>query len=267
MRIDVVTIFPDYLAPLTLSLVGKAAGSGILDVGLHDLRRWTTDVHRTVDDSPFGGGPGMVMKPGPWWSALAELTASSRAEKPRVIVPTPSGRPFTQAYAAELAGAEHLIFACGRYEGIDGRVVERWATDEISIGDYVLGGGEVATLVMVEAIARLIPGVVGNDESIADDSFQDGLVEGRVYTRPAEYEGLAVPDVLRGGDHARIARWQRDESLRRTAQVRPDLLRRLDASQLDGSDLAVLAEQGWQVVGGRLASEGDAVADLGPHSV
>lgn len=260
MRIDVVTIFPDYLAPLTLSLVGKASEAGILDIAIHDLRRWTSDVHRTVDDSPFGGGPGMVMKPEPWWAALAELT--NTAPGARVVVPTPSGKPFTQAYAAELAAQPHLVFACGRYEGIDGRVVQQWATDEISIGDYVLGGGEVATLVMVEAIARLLPGVVGNDESITDDSFQIGLLEGRVYTRPSTYEGLEVPEVLRGGDHARIARWRRDEALKRTAAVRPDLLARLDPATLDDADLDLLAEYGWALVDGRLADERPPVADL-----
>ena len=261
MRIDVVTIFPDYLAPLRLSLVGKAADCGILDIAVHDLRQWTDDVHRTVDDSPFGGGPGMVMKPEPWWSALAQLTEGTH-ETPRVIVPTPSGRPFTQSLAAELADEDHLIFACGRYEGIDGRVVDRWATDEISIGDYVLGGGEVATLVMVEAVARLLPGVVGNGESITDDSFQSGLLEGRVYTRPSSHEGIEVPAVLRSGDHARITRWRRDESLKRTAALRPDLLANLDPIALDDGDLEVLSVLGWSVRDGRLAADASPVADL-----
>ena len=257
MKIDVISIFPEYLAPLKLSLVGKAEQSGILQIDVHDLRGWTSDVHNTVDDSPFGGGPGMVMKPEPWWQALEAVTTPHT----RVIVPTPSGKPFTQAYAAELAGASHLVFACGRYEGIDGRVVERWATDEISLGDYVLGGGEVATLVMVEAVARLLPGVVDNEDSITDDSFQAGLLEGRVYTRPAEFEGREVPQVLRGGDHAKIARWRRDEAIRRTHSVRPELIAALEVSALDKHDLALLEVLGWRPEGGRLAHDPGAVAN------
>lgn len=249
MRVDIVSIFPDYLAPLELSLVGKASQAGILDINVHDLRQWTRDVHNTVDDSPFGGGPGMVMKPEPWWEALTTVVQPGA----RVIVPTPSGRPFTQDYAAELASAEQLVFACGRYEGIDGRVVEHWATDEISLGDYVLGGGEVATLVMVEAIARLLPGVVGNQDSITDDSFQAGLLEGRVYTRPPEFEGRVVPEVLRSGDHGKIARWRRDEALKRTNDIRPELIEALEVSTLDKHDLKTLAALGWVVADGRLA--------------
>lgn len=257
MRIDAISIFPAYLAPLELSLVGKAAQSGILEIAVHDLRSFTHDLHNTVDDSPFGGGPGMVMKPEPWWAALSSVVQPDT----RVIVPTPSGKPFSQEYAADLAQAEHLVFACGRYEGIDGRVVERWATDEISLGDYVLGGGEVATLVMVEAIARLLPGVVGNEESITDDSFQAGLLEGRVYTRPADFEGLEVPEVLRSGDHGKIARWRRDEALKRTAMIRPELLTTLDATTLDKHDVATLAELGWSLANGRLARDPGAVAN------
>jgi tRNA (guanine37-N1)-methyltransferase len=225
MRLDVITIFPDYLAPLRLSLVGKAIERGTLDLRVHDLRDQTDDVHRTVDDSPYGGGPGMVMKPEPWGRALAALGGA-----PRLIVPTPAGRPFTQALAAELAQEPWLAFACGRYEGIDARVVEHarrtMVVDEVSLGDYVLAGGEVAVLVIVEAVARLLPGVLGNELSHQDDSFQDGLLEGPSYTRPVLWEGLEVPDVLRSGDHAAIERWRREQSLARTAERRPELLDR-----------------------------------------
>jgi tRNA (guanine37-N1)-methyltransferase len=250
MRIDVVTVFPEYLAPLELSLLGKARERGLLDVHVHDLRTWTDDVHRTVDDAPYGGGPGMVMKPEPWGAALDHVRAQGDLP-PRLIVPTPSGRPFTQALAVELAAEPWLAFACGRYEGIDSRVLEHAASsmrvDEVSLGDYVLAGGEVAVLVVVEAVARLLPGVLGNAESHQDDSFAPGgmagLLEGPVYTRPAVWQGLEVPAVLQSGDHARIARWRRDEALRRTAARRPDLLTGLTG--LDKRDRAVLAECGF----------------------
>ncbi len=238
MRLDFVTIFPDYFSPLGLSLVGKARDRGALDVRVHDLRDWTDDVHRTVDDSPYGGGPGMIMRPEPWGRALTELTGQRPADRrglaqpsgqptARIVVPTPAGRPFDQAYAADLASSPWLIFCCGRYEGIDSRVPELWADDEISIGDYVLAGGEVAALVMVEAAVRLLPGVLGNAGSAADDSFGslgDGLLEAPAYTRPPEWEGLEVPDVLRSGDHGAIARWRHDQALARTRRTRPDLL-------------------------------------------
>ncbi len=228
MRIDVVSIFCDYFSPLDLSLIGKARQRGLLDVHLHDLRTWTTDVHRTVDDTPYGGGPGMVMRPEPWWAALTELTAApGPAPRPRVVVPTPSGRRFDQALAADLAAEPWLLFCCGRYEGIDARVIEHWADDEISLGDYVLAGGEVATLVVVEAVTRLLPGVLGNAASATDDSFAAAdarLLEPPVYTRPPEIEGRSVPPVLLSGDHAAIARWRREQSLRRTGERRPDLL-------------------------------------------
>ena len=233
MRLDVITIFPDYLAPLQLSLVGKAANTGLLDLHIHDLREHTHDRHRTVDDSPYGGGPGMVMRPEPWGEALDAVLAAD--ERPaRLVIPTPSGRPFTQSYAAELAAAQRLIFACGRYEGIDARVADHYAgrleVDEVSIGDYVLAGGEVAVLVIVEAIARLLPGVLGNEQSAADDSFaagdMAGLLEGPTYTKPQNWRGLEVPEVLRSGDHARIAAWRRDQAHRRTSERRPDLLPR-----------------------------------------
>ncbi|WP_131787417.1 tRNA (guanosine(37)-N1)-methyltransferase TrmD [Protofrankia symbiont of Coriaria ruscifolia] len=243
MRVDIVTIFPAYLSPLELSLVGRARARGILDVHLHDLRQWANDVHRTVDDAPYGGGPGMVMRPEPWWAALTEICALGAADgrRPRIIVPTPVGRPFTQAYAAGLADEQWLVFCCGRYEGIDARVIDEWADDEISIGDYVLAGGEVATLVVLEAVTRLLPGVVGNAESVVDDSFASGLLEAPVYTRPPVWGDHEVPAVLRSGDHAAIGRWRREEALRRTAHRRPDLLGRLDrpaSDDLAGADPA-----------------------------
>jgi tRNA (guanine37-N1)-methyltransferase len=252
-RIDVVTIFPDYLAPLDVSLLGKARERGLLEVHVHDLRTWTDDVHRTVDDAPYGGGPGMVMKPQPWGRALDHvLAADGPAPLPRLLVPTPSGQPFTQQLALELAAEPWLVFACGRYEGIDSRVLAhaetRMRVDEVSLGDYVLAGGEVAVLVIVEAVARLLPGVLGNADSHRDDSFapgeMEGLLEGPVYTRPPVWEGLDVPAVLQSGDHAKIARWQRDQALRRTAARRPDLLAGL-AGRLDATDLAVLREAGF----------------------
>jgi tRNA (guanine37-N1)-methyltransferase len=244
LQVDVVTIFPEYLAPLGVSLLGKAQERGLLGVRVHDLRTWTSDAHRTVDDAPYGGGPGMVMKPEPWGQAL-EHVLSLGSPEPRLVVPTPSGRPFTQALALELAAEPWLAFACGRYEGIDSRVLEhartRMRVDEVSLGDYVLAGGEVAVLVVVEAVARLLPGVLGNAESHRDDSFAPGgmedLLEGPVYTRPPEWQGLEVPAVLQSGDHARIARWRRDEALRRTAERRPDLLAGLE---LDAADRAAL---------------------------
>ena len=236
MRIDVVTIFPEFFAPLDVSLLGKARERGLVDLRVHDLREETGDVHRTVDDAPFGGGPGMVMKPDPWYRALRKVAQGGR---PRVIVPTPSGRLLTQALVEEWAGEPWLAFACGRYEGIDRRVLDEWADDEVSLGDYVLAGGEVAALAMIEAVTRLLPGVVGNAESVADDSHTTGLLEGPVYTRPASYEGRDVPAVLLSGDHGAVARWRRDEALRRTAAFRPELLLRVP---LDTRDRAVLAE-------------------------
>ena len=231
LTIDVVTIFPGYLAPLRESLLGKAIERGQVDVRVHDLRRWTDDVHRTVDDTPYGGGPGMVMLPEPWGRALDEIAPEGRPQ-PRLVVPTPAGRPFTQELAAEYAAEPWLLFACGRYEGIDARVTQyaarRMRVDEVSLGDYVLAGGEVAVLVVVEAVARLLPGVLGNAESAADDSFgagPDGLLEAPAYTKPASWRGLDVPDVLRSGNHAAIERWRAEQSRERTARLRPDLLR------------------------------------------
>ncbi|OLE26067.1 MAG: tRNA (guanosine(37)-N1)-methyltransferase TrmD [Actinobacteria bacterium 13_1_20CM_3_71_11] len=245
MRIDVVTIFPEYLAPLELSLIGRAREAGTVEVAVHDLRRWTSDVHRTVDDSPYGGGPGMVMRPEPWGGALDEIGPG------RLVVPSPAGVPFTQALAHELAGEPHLIFACGRYEGIDQRVLDHAATrmpvTELSLGDYVLFGGEVAVLVILEAVVRLLPGVLGNAESLVEESYADGLLEAPVYTKPPAWRDLPVPEILRSGDHGRIARWRRDQALLRTAARRPDLLAALPPTALDKHDRAVLTGAGFQI--------------------
>jgi tRNA (guanine37-N1)-methyltransferase len=244
MRVDVVTIFPEYLEPLRQSLIGKAVERGQLDLRVHDLRGWTHDVHRTVDDAPYGGGPGMLMKAEPWGAALDDLAPPEGPVQPRLVIPTPSGRPFTQRLAEELAGEPWLLFACGRYEGIDQRVIDyagrRMRVDELSLGDYVLAGGEVAVLVVVEAVGRLLPGVLGNAASVRQDSFAEGLLEGPAYTRPEVWRGHAVPEVLLSGHHARIARWRRDEALRRTAERRPDLLAALPPTTLDAADRAAL---------------------------
>ncbi|OZM74128.1 tRNA (guanosine(37)-N1)-methyltransferase TrmD [Amycolatopsis antarctica] len=240
MRIDVVTIFPDYLEPLRAALLGRAVDRGLLEVGVHDLRDWTHDVHRAVDDAPYGGGPGMVMKPQIWGAALDEVCPAGA----RLVVPTPAGRPFTQELAHAYAAEENLVFACGRYEGIDQRVIEdaarRMPVDEVSIGDYVLVGGEAAVLVIAEAVVRLLPGVLGNPVSAEQDSFSDGLLEGPSYTRPEVWRDLAVPDVLRSGNHALVERWRRDQALERTARRRPELLGALPEGSLDAADHAVL---------------------------
>ncbi len=224
MRIDVVTIFPDYLDPLRQSLPGRAIANGIVDIAVHDLRRWTYDVHHSVDDSPYGGGPGMVMKAPVWGEALDELCTRETL----LVVPTPAGRPFRQADAQRWSTEPHLVFACGRYEGIDQRVVDdaaqRMRVEEVSIGDYVLPGGESATLVMIEAIVRLLPDVLGNPVSHQDDSHSDGLLEGPSYTRPPSWRGLDVPPVLLSGDHGKVASWRREQALQRTRERRPDLL-------------------------------------------
>ncbi|GAA1372176.1 tRNA (guanosine(37)-N1)-methyltransferase TrmD [Luteococcus sanguinis] len=235
MRIDVISIFPDYFAPLQLSLVGKAIASGLLEVGVHDLRRWTHDRHNTTDDTPYGGGAGMVMKPEPWGEALDEMLDASTDDAsiapPTLVVPSPSGVPFTQQIAYELSELRHLVFACGRYEGIDHRVIghagTRMPVRELSLGDYVLNGGEVAALAFIEATVRLIPGVIGNPASLTEESHsegQDGLLEYPVYTKPPSWRGLDVPDVLLSGHHARIAAWRRDQALELTRLRRPDLL-------------------------------------------
>lgn len=281
LRLDVVTIFPEYLEPLRHALLGKAIEQQILSVGVHDLRAWATDVHKSVDDTPYGGGPGMVMKPTVWGPALDDVAAgtgpAARAEeltsslphlrkprhddlvegtgdageagvdtreasgqesdKPLLLVPTPAGKPFTQEDAREWARERHIVFACGRYEGIDQRVIDdaanRYRVREVSIGDYVLIGGEVAVLVIAEAVVRLIPGVLGNRRSHEEDSFSDGLLEGPSYTKPREWRGLEVPEVLFSGNHALVDRWRRDQALRRTQAVRPELLRQVELSDRD----------------------------------
>jgi tRNA (guanine37-N1)-methyltransferase len=224
MRIDIVTIFPEFFSVLDVSLLGKARQTGLLELGVHDLRDFTHDRHRTVDDTPYGGGAGMVMKPEPWGEAFDDILRPDSV----VIFPSPAGERFTQASARELADAPHLVFGCGRYEGIDQRVIDdaasRATVREVSLGDYVLNGGEVAAMAMIEAIGRLIPGVVGNPESLTEESHEDGLLEYPSYTKPAEWRGLAVPPVLLSGNHGAIATWRREQQLERTGRVRPDLL-------------------------------------------
>ena len=240
MRFDVVTIFPEYLAVLDVSLLGRARREGLVDVHVHDLRDFTFDRHRTVDDTPYGGGAGMVMKPEPWALALEHVAAQGPAalapadpasagpgDRPVLLVPTPSGERFTQRFARELAGREHVAIACGRYEGIDERVFG-WAEELfevrlVSLGDYVLNGGEVAALAMIEAVGRLVPGVVGNPASLVEESHEDGLLEYPVYTKPADWRGRAVPPVLLSGDHGKVAAWRRAQQEERTRERRPDL--------------------------------------------
>ncbi|CAN5339296.1 hypothetical protein BH09ACT12_BH09ACT12_09320 [soil metagenome] len=254
MRLDYVTIFPEYFAPLSLSLPGKAVESGLLDIAVHDLRDYTLDRHRRVDDSPYGCGAGMVMKPEPWGEALDALLPDGAT----LVVPTPSGTPLRQQDAHELAGREHLVFACGRYEGIDQRVLDHAASRtevrEISLGDYVLNGGEVAALVITEAVVRLLPGFMGNAESLAEESHTDGLLEYPVYTKPASWRGHDVPPVLLSGDHGAVARWRHDQSVRRTAERRPDLLppsaaatewQIVPATRADAGELLTLQRACW----------------------
>ncbi|QDG67432.1 MULTISPECIES: tRNA (guanosine(37)-N1)-methyltransferase TrmD [unclassified Pseudarthrobacter] len=285
MRIDVVSIFPEYLAPLELSLIGKARQDGLLDLRVHDLRDFTTDKHRSVDDTPYGGGAGMVMKPEPWAQALAAVAAAAVAgsgeaaagaeataaepAKPVLIVPSPAGERFNQALAHELAEEDQLVFACGRYEGIDERVIE-WAEEHftvrpMSLGDYVLNGGEVAVLAMVEAIGRLLPGVVGNPDSLVEESHSDGLLEYPVYTKPASWRDRDVPAVLLSGNHGKIAQWRRHEQYRRTAERRPDLLETFDAGKLPRADRTAFADLGYDVVDGHLLArrQADTSTDTG----
>ena len=229
MRIDVVTIFPEFFDVLDVSLVGKAREKGILDFGVTNLRDFTHDVHHTVDDTPYGGGAGMVMKPEPWGDALDGLIGDNAGGDDVVlIVPTPAGHLFTQKMARELSGASHLIFACGRYEGIDQRVTDHFATRvrvvPVSLGDYVLNGGEVAAMAMIEAIGRLVPGVVGNPASLTEESHEDGLLEYPSYTKPATWRELDVPDILLSGNHRAIAAWRHEQQVERTRAIRPDLL-------------------------------------------
>ena len=227
MRIDIVTIFPSFFDVLDLSLLGKARQSGLIDVRTHDLREHTHDRHRTVDDTPYGGGAGMVMKPEPWGDALDAIVGDGASDA-LLVVPSPAGEPFTQALARELATEEHLVFACGRYEGIDQRVVDHYAgrmrVRLISLGDYVLNGGEVAVMAMIEAAGRLVPGVVGNPESLVEESHEDGLLEYPSYTKPASWRGLDVPPVLLSGNHGAIAAWRHEQQVERTRRVRPELL-------------------------------------------
>lgn len=227
MRIDIVTIFPDFFSVLDLSLLGKARQTGLIEVRTHDLREHTHDRHRTVDDTPYGGGAGMVMKPEPWGEAIDAIVGDAASDA-LLVVPSPAGEPFTQATARELAQEPHLVFACGRYEGIDQRVVDHFATRMrvrlISLGDYVLNGGEVAVMAMIEAAGRLVPGVVGNPESLVEESHEDGLLEYPSYTKPATWRGLDVPPVLLSGNHGAIAAWRHDQQVERTRRVRPELL-------------------------------------------
>jgi len=229
MRIDAITIFPDFFQALDLSLLGKARDKSLLEFHAHDLREFTHDKHRTVDDSPYGGGAGMLMKPEPWGDALDSLLGADGFHEDTIVIFTsPAGEVFKQSVAHELADVQRIIFACGRYEGIDQRVVEYAKTRAnvrmVSIGDYVLNGGEVAAIVMVEAIARLIPGVIGNAESLVEESHTDGLLEYPSYTKPASWRGLEVPEVLTSGNHAAIAKWRKEQQIERTRSVRPDLL-------------------------------------------
>jgi tRNA (guanine37-N1)-methyltransferase len=226
MRIDAITIFPDYFNALELSLLGKAREKELLEVSIHDLRDYTHDKHKTVDDSPYGGGAGMLMKPEPWGEAFDDILDADGESI--VIFTSPAGELFKQATAAELAHAKHIVFACGRYEGIDHRVVDFASTKAkvrmISLGDYVLNGGEVAAIAMIEAIARLIPGVIGNAESLVEESHSDGLLEYPSYTKPSNWRGFDVPEVLLSGNHALIAKWRKEQQVERTKKVRPDLL-------------------------------------------
>ena len=230
MRIDVVTIFPDFFrGAFEHGIVRRAQGAGLVDVKVHDLRRWATDKHRQVDDRPFGGGDGMVLKPEPIFASVEELTGASEreayAEGTRVVLLSPQGRVFTQGLADELAKSAQVVLICGRYEGVDERVAEALVTDEISIGDYVLSGGEPAAVVVVDAMVRLIPGALGNETSVLNESFSDGLLDYPNYTRPTEFRGMRVPDILLGGHHAEMARWRREQALKKTERNRPDLLK------------------------------------------
>jgi len=273
VRYDVVTIFPEYLEPLKLSLLGKAREKGLVDLHLHDLRDYTFDRHRTVDDTPYGGGAGMVMKPEPWGLALDEVLAASPLQtatedsaegaehegtgpaadtpadtRPLLIVPSPAGAVFDQAMAYELAEEKHIVFAPARYEGIDERVLD-WAQEgfrvmPVSLGDYVLYGGEVAVMAMIEAITRLIPGAMGNPASLEEESHTGGLLEYPVYTKPAVWRDREVPEVLLSGNHGAIARWRRDRQIERTLERRPDLLEAYPVEQWDKKDRRFLAERG-----------------------
>lgn len=287
MKIDIVSVFPEYFEVMNLSLMGKAQAKGLLEIKAHNLRDWTHDVHHSVDDTPVGGGAGMVMKPEVWSECLDELLGFSRPSAatantdtetatdavdtsdpgdpaapdssalsgtPVLIFPNPSAPLFTQRDATELSHAEHLLFGCGRYEGYDARIPDYYRSQgvdvrEYSIGDYVLNGGEVAVSVMLEAITRLMPGFMGNPDSIVEESYtgEDALLEHRQYTKPAVWRGIAVPDVLLSGDHGKVDRFRRDEALARTAEIRPDLIAALDCKALDKADRKTLMALGWEV--------------------
>jgi tRNA (guanine37-N1)-methyltransferase len=231
MRLDIVTIFPEFFDVLDISLLGKARANGLIDLSVHNLRDFAHDRHRTVDDTPYGGGAGMVMKPEPWGEAFDQILGENTADEasaPVVIFPSPAGEVFTQAMARELSNEPQLVFGCGRYEGIDQRVFDdtahRARVKLVSLGDYVLNGGEVAVMAMIEAIGRLIPGVVGNPQSLVEESHEDGLLEYPSYTKPAEWRGHRVPDILLSGNHGAIDRWRHEQQVERTKRVRPDLL-------------------------------------------
>ena len=240
MKFDIVTIFPAMIEqPLAAGILGRAIERGTLDVKVHDLRDFTTDRHRVVDDMPYGGGPGMVLKPEPLFSAVDAIRAE-RGEPSAIILTSPDGRPLSHQHAERLSRLEHIVILCGRYEGVDERVRLHLATEEISIGDYVVSGGELPALVIVDAVARLVPGVVGDGESVAGDTFARGLLDFAQYTRPAEFRGMAVPPILLSGHHAEIARWRRREALQRTLERRPDLI--AAGSELDPDDRVLLQE-------------------------
>ena len=246
MKFDIVSIFPRMFdQPLAEGVVARGVETGVIDLKVHDLREFTTDRHRVVDDVPYGGGPGMVMKPEPFFRAVAHIRAS-RGEPAAVLLTSPQGRPLTDRRARELAAMPHVVILCGRYEGVDDRVRAHVATEEISIGDYVLSGGELAAMVVVDAVSRLVPGVVGDERSVASESFARGLLDCPHFTRPAEFQGWRVPDVLLSGHHAEIARWRAREAVRRTRSARPDLLAaaELDALEQAAYDEAVREDEG-----------------------
>jgi tRNA (guanine37-N1)-methyltransferase len=246
MKFDIVSIFPRmFEQPLAEGVVARGVETGVIDLKVHDLREFTTDRHRVVDDVPYGGGPGMVMKPEPFFRAVEHIRAS-RGEPAAVLLTSPQGRPLTDRRARELAAMPHVVILCGRYEGVDDRVRAHVATEEISIGDYVLSGGELAAMVVVDAVSRLVPGVVGDERSVASESFARGLLDCPHYTRPAEFQGWRVPDVLLSGHHAEIARWRAREAVRRTRSARPDLLAaaELDALEQAAYDEAVREDEG-----------------------
>lgn len=266
MDIDIVSVFPEYFQMLDLSLLGKAQNNGLLQIRAHNLRKWTHDVHQSVDDTPVGGGAGMVMKPEVWAECLDELLnlpnqknaqdSQDTQDLPILIFPNPSAPLFTQKDATELSHANHLLFGCGRYEGYDARIPEYYRAKgidvrEYSIGDYVLNGGEVAVSVMLEAITRLIPGFMGNPESIVEESYTgaDALLEHHQYTRPTTWRGISVPEVLTSGNHAKVDRFRRDEAISRTSEIRPDLIEKLDCHKLDKADRKTLMALGWEVSG------------------